>query len=90
MSYTQIFYHIVFRTKNSVPAITQAHSRDLYKYIWGVIKNKNGILYRINGMPEHIHLVSDLHPTLALADYVKDIKVASSLWMRQSGLFPFF
>ncbi|MCC8185927.1 MAG: IS200/IS605 family transposase [Bacteroides sp.] len=90
MSYTQILYHIVLRTKNSIPAITQVHSQDLYKYIWGVIKNKKGTLYRINGMPDHIHLVSDLHPTLALADYVKNIKVASSLWMNQSGFFPLF
>ncbi|MCD8260694.1 MAG: IS200/IS605 family transposase [Bacteroides sp.] len=90
MSYTQILYHIVLRTKNSIPAITPVHSRQLYTYIWGIIRNKKGRLYRINGMEDHIHLVSDLHPTLSLADYVKDIKVASSLWMKRSGLFSFF
>jgi hypothetical protein len=35
-------------------------------------------------------LLSDLHPSIALADYVKDIKVASSLWMKQNGKFPLF
>jgi len=34
--------------------------------------------------------MSDLHPSIALADYVKDIKVASSLWMKDCGLFPDF
>ncbi|MCC8199167.1 MAG: transposase [Tannerellaceae bacterium] len=90
MSYTQILYHIVLRTHNSIPAIHQEHAKQLYRYIWGIIKNKNGILYRINGIEDHIHIVSDLHPTITLADYVKDIKVASSLWMKQSGLFPLF
>jgi len=30
-------------------------------------------------MEEHIHILSDLHPSVALADYIKDIKVASSI-----------
>ncbi|MCD8043584.1 MAG: IS200/IS605 family transposase [Tannerellaceae bacterium] len=90
MSYTQIIYHIILRTKNSRPTIQQKHAEELYRYIWGIIKNKKGTLYRINGIEDHIHLISDLHPTVALSDYVKDIKVASSVWMKESGLFPLF
>jgi REP element-mobilizing transposase RayT len=41
-------------------------------------------------MEDHIHIFSDLHPSVALADYVKDIKVASSIWMKESGYFPDF
>ncbi len=47
-------------------------------------------MYRINGIEDHIHIFSDLHPSISLADYVKDIKVASSLWMKESGKFPEF
>ncbi len=90
MSYTQILYHIVIRTKNSIPTFKPENSNELYKYIWGVIKNKKGTLYQINGMQDHIHLVCDLHPTISLADYVKSIKIASSLWIKNSGLFPLF
>lgn len=90
MSYTQSLYHIVLRTKRSIPGISQAAAPQLYRYIWGIIKQKKGTLYRINGMEDHIHIVSDLHPTVALADYVKDIKVSTSLWMKQAGLFPLF
>jgi REP element-mobilizing transposase RayT len=90
MSYTQILYHIVLRTKHSEKSISQQHASSLYKYIWGIIKNKRGALYRINGIEDHVHILSDLSPTIALADYLKDIKVASSLWMKQSGEFPLF
>lgn len=62
----------------------------MYKYIWGVIKNKKCTLYRINGMPDHLHIFSDLHPTVCLSDFVKDIKIASNLWMKESGKFPDF
>ena len=89
-TYRQIFYQIIFGTRNRETTIAEAHHDELYKYIWGVIKKHNCTLYRINGMEDHIHIFSDLHPFLSLADYVKDIKVASSLWMKESGKFPTF
>ena len=90
MAYTQILYHIILRTKRSELTIIQENVSSLYKYIWGIIKNKKGNLYRINGMEDHIHILSDLHPSFALSDFVKDIKVATSLWMKQSPDFPSF
>lgn len=89
-SYRQILYHIVFRTKDSRKTLNFENSEELYKYSWGIIKNKNGVLYRINGMEEHIHILSDLHPLIALADYVRDIKTATSIWLKASGKFPEF
>ncbi len=41
-------------------------------------------------MPDHIHIFSDLHPTICLAGYVKSIKVGSNTWMKESGKFPMF
>jgi putative transposase len=48
------------------------------------------MLYRINGVEDHIHIFSDLHPSLCLADLVKEIKVASSIWMKANKNFPRF
>lgn len=90
MSYHQILYHIVFATKYRKPTITDAHCRELYAYIHGVIRNKKCYLYRINGTPDQLHLLTDLRPALSLADFIKSIKVASSLWMKESGSFPLF
>ena len=90
MAYTQILYHTVLRTKRSELSIAQENVSSLYKYIWDIIMNKKGELYRINGMEDHIHILSDLHPSLALADFTKSIKVATSLWMKQSSDFPKF
>jgi len=89
-SYRQILYHIVFRTKNSRRTLDLAHNKELYNYIWGIIKNKDGFLYQINGMEEHIHILSDLHPNIALADYLRDIKTASSIWLKDNTHFPNF
>ncbi len=89
-SYRQLLYHIVFRTKDSLPTIKQDHVDQLYSYITGTIKNKNSHLYRINGVENHLHLLTDLNPSVALADFMREIKVSSSLWMKSSELFPAF
>jgi len=89
-SYRQIIFHITFRTKYNIPAIGLEHKKELYRYIWGIVKNKNCILFQINGTENHVHILSDLHPNISLADYVKDIKVASSIWAKESGKFPKF
>lgn len=89
-SFKQIYYQIVFGTKYREPTIAEEHCEELYKYIWGVIEKKNCKLYRINGIEDHIHIFCDLHPSVALADLIKDIKVASNLWMKESGKFPDF
>ncbi len=89
-SYRQIIFHLTFRTKYNIPAIGLEHKKELYRYIWGIVKNKNCILFQINGTENHVHILSDLHPNISLADYVKDIKVASSIWAKESGKFPTF
>ena len=89
-SYRQIFYHIIFGTKYRKETIDETNCTELYQYISGIIKNKNCKLYRINGVEDHIHIFSDLHPSNCLSDYIKDIKVASSIWMKASGKFPKF
>jgi REP element-mobilizing transposase RayT len=89
-SYRQLLFHLVFRTKDSIPTIKQDHTDQLYAYITGIIKNKNSYVYRINGVEDHLHILTDLHPSLALADFVREIKVSSSVWMKSSGYFPIF
>lgn len=58
--------------------------------MWGFIKNKKSFLYRINGMPEHIHILLALHPTLSLSEFVKELKTSTNRWMKSNGNFPDF
>lgn len=89
-SFGQIYYQIVFGTKYRQPVINENYCADLYGYISGIINNKRCTPYQINGIEDHIHIFCDLHPTIALADFIKDIKVASNLWMKDTGNFPEF
>ena len=89
-SYRQHLYHVVIRTDHSHMTLKQNHADELYSYITGILRNKKSHLYRINGIENHIHLLTDMHPSLAPADLVRDIKTASSLWIKHSKLFPTF
>ena len=89
-TYTQILYQIIFSTKNRELTLTKDKRDELFKYIWGLLKNKNCHLYRINGVEDHLHLITHLHPTVSLASLVKDIKLASSQYINTNGLFKQF
>jgi REP element-mobilizing transposase RayT len=90
MSYVQLLYHIVIRTKASSPVLSPEHSEELYRYIWGIIKNKNGVLYRINGMEEHVHILLSLHPTIALSDFMREMKAETSKMIKRTAGFENF
>jgi putative transposase len=62
----------------------------LFRYIWGIIKNKNCHLYRINGVEDHLHIVLHLHPSVSLASLVQEIKISSNKYIKEQGIFPDF
>jgi putative transposase len=89
-THKQIVYQLVFATKNRERTLLKTNREILFKYIWGVIKNKQCHLYRINGIEDHLHIITSLHPSIALADLIKDIKLASSKMIKSDNLFPDF
>jgi REP element-mobilizing transposase RayT len=89
-THTQIYYHIVFATKDRVPVLKADRREDLFRYIWGIVKNRNSHLYRVNGAEDHVHILTSLHPTVNLADFVKDTKTGTSLWIKEKSVFPSF
>ena len=89
-THTQLLYHIVFSTKNRESVITSKNKERFLKYIWGIIKNQKSTLYRINAEKDHIHILTHIHPTVALSDFVKKIKASSTIWIKNEKLFPNF
>lgn len=89
-TYTQILYQIVFSTKERKPILLKENRRELFKYIYGIVENKKCHVYRIGGVEDHLHIVTHLHPSVALASLVKDIKVSSSIFIKEKELFAGF
>jgi REP element-mobilizing transposase RayT len=89
-THMQIFYHIVFATKDRHPVLADARRDDLFRYMNGVIKNNRSRPVWTNGVKDHVHILLSLHPTVALAELLKDVKVASSIWIKENRVFPSF
>lgn len=89
-TYTQILYQIVFSTKRREQVLEKENRPMLFKYIYGVLNKNNCHLYRVNGVEDHLHIVTHIHPAVSLAGLVKDIKVASSVFIKTNNLFKNF
>ncbi len=89
-TYTQILYHIVFGTKDRQPVLAGDRRDDLFRYTWGITKRLECPLFRVNGVEDHLHLLVAIHPTVALADFVKTIKTSTSKWIKEGRVFPRF
>ena len=89
-TYTQIFYHIVFSTKDRSPVLAEARREELFRYVWGIHQKHNCHLYRMNGVDDHVHILTSIHPSISLSDYIREIKTGSSLWIKRENVFPGF
>jgi REP element-mobilizing transposase RayT len=90
LSYTQIYYHIIYSTKKRLPVLKEERRKKLYSYLWGILKNNKCHLYQIGGSEDHLHMLTSLHSTVCLANIVRDFKVSSSKWISQENIFPNF
>lgn len=41
-------------------------------------------------MEDHLHIVTHIHQSVSIADFVKDIKIATSIMIKSEDLFPGF
>ncbi len=82
-TYTQILFHVVFTTKNRSPVIKGEFQRELYTYLWGIHKSLKCRLYRIGGVEDHLHILAALHSSISLSEFVKQLKIGSTTWVRK-------
>lgn len=90
MSYVTAYYHVVFATSRREPVLTEKYSNELYRIIASIINKKGCEALLVNGVENHIHILLNLSPTVALADLMRDLKSQSSIWAKNSGKFPMF
>ena len=89
-TYLSLHYHLVFGTKNREPIINDAWRLRLHEYLGGTIRGLGGIATEVGGMADHVHLLVSLRATHNLADVVRELKKASSIWVHDEiGLRTF-
>jgi REP element-mobilizing transposase RayT len=50
----------------------------------GILKNNQGDLLEIGGMPDHVHLLVELKHLDKFSHVIRDIKASSSMWVHKN------
>jgi putative transposase len=87
---TRVLVHMVFGTKDRLPLIVPDFKPKLHAYMAGIVRDLGCHLHALDGVADHCHLVFDLSPKIALADFANKLKAGSTKWARRDGGRPDF
>jgi len=89
-SLSKIYIHTVFSTKTREPFLSNDTLREeLHAYMGGIAKQLDCYSIRIGGTADHVHLLTVLARTKTVADFVKEVKRVSSIWLHEKGISGF-
>jgi putative transposase len=83
-AYFRNHVHLIFSTKDRRKAIPKELQPRLWAYLAGICKRHKVIVIEVGGTDDHIHILMDLPPTLALAKAVLLLKANSSKWIGEN------
>lgn len=102
MPYWQLFYHIVWSTKNREPLLTPEVEPILYRFLRNKALGLGATIYALNGYFDHVHLVASIPPKISVSKFVGQIKAVASVkynqshpdaapfyWQEEFGVFSF-
>ena len=85
-SLANVLIHTVFSTKHRQPFLREEQLRDeMHRYLGGVAKTLGCQPLTVGGVEDHVHLLTTLSRTSTIADFVKETKRVSTVWVQGKG-----
>ncbi len=82
--YSEINLHVTWHTKDSLPLITEKIEAKLHDFIkQKIFETEEVFFHAIGGTKDHIHMAASVPPTLMIADWIGQLKGASSYQMNK-------
>ena len=82
-TFLSLHFHVVFSTKDRRPLLRADWCAELHDYLGGTVNALGGISQIVGGMADHVHLLFGLKATHCLADFMRELKKASSKWIAE-------
>ena len=82
-TYTQIYVQIVIAVLGRANVIKENYREELEKYICGIIFNRKCKPLALFCNPDHTHILIGLHPSISVSELTRDIKSASSRFIKE-------
>jgi putative transposase len=80
-TFLALHYHLVFSTKDRAPLILPEWRERLHEYLGGTVNGLGGHCQCVGGVADHVHLLVGLGATHCLANFVRELKKGSSVWV---------
>ena len=85
-SLSAVYIHLVFSTKERRPFLRDNTTRmALHAYLGGTSKTLDCPPIIVGGMEDHVHILARFGRTITQADWVKELKRVSNLWLKEEG-----
>ena len=85
-TFSQIYLHIVFSTKNRAGLIHRDIEKDIWAGIGGCARKHKMTALQIGGIETHVHALVSTPTTISASQAAKYLKGDSSLWIHRE--FP--
>jgi putative transposase len=89
MPYWRQFFHLVWATKERQHFITPEIEPHLYRVMSSKCREMRSLAIEINGMPDHVHVIAAIPPSVLVANVVKNMKGTSSRFVHKEFGAPF-
>jgi putative transposase len=82
-TYSQVYIQIVFAVGGRQNLIPKKHREELHKYITGIVQKRENKMLGVFCMPDHVHLLTGLKPSMSISNLARDIKAGSSNFINE-------
>jgi REP element-mobilizing transposase RayT len=84
-SLSAVYIHLVFSTKNRQPFLPDKDMRvDLHAQFGGISKKLDCPPILVGGVEDHAHILARFGRTITQAEWVKELKRVSNLWLKET------
>ncbi|MBP6015660.1 MAG: IS200/IS605 family transposase [Candidatus Promineofilum sp.] len=88
MPYCQLYYHLVWATKGREPLVTLEREPSIYGFLRAKAIGLGGVVFALNGVEDHVHLVASIPPRIAVATFIGQVKGVASARFNKSSPYP--
>lgn len=102
MPYCQLYYHLVWATKNRQPLLTAVVEPVIHNYVRTKAIGLGATVFAVNGIEDHIHMVASIPAKIAVSTFIGQVKAVAStkfnksnhdhpafFWQEEYGAFTF-
>jgi putative transposase len=76
--HVRLYVHLAWGTAGRLPCLDPSRARRVHGLLARVCRGRKCVALAVGGVADHVHLLVGFHPTVAVSDLVRALKVGTS------------